>query len=237
MFHVRYREIIALIVIIISLTFFVSGCLSNADTRQTTYHDNVSELEQFVLSELGDYIAFQEPHIGTSYSVEENRTIDDEIDWQIVYLRQYYYDDERTTKVPPGEVIARFRELYNSFMTSHPDYYLSDYNVVIYFNIPLKQKNDMPPFRESGFLTTYDFESWNNKYTQLTGVSLDDDLWPYMYGRSGIETAAMTDNSYDQIIEVADNIPQLKKIIVHDQQMVDRVSDMRPNVNFVSAAE
>ena len=58
-----------------------------------------------------------------------------------------------------------------------------------------------------------------------------------MYGRSGIETAAMTDNSYDQIIEVADNIPQLKKIIVHDQQMVDRVSDMRPNVNFVSAAE
>ena len=166
-----------------------------------------------------------------------NRTIDDEIDWQIVYLRQYYYDDERTTKVPPGEVIARFRELYNSFMTSHPDYYLSDYNVVIYFNIPLKQKNDMPPFRESGFLTTYDFESWNNKYTQLTGVSLDDDLWPYMYGRSGIETAAMTDNSYDQIIEVADNIPQLKKIIVHDQQMVDRVSDMRPNVNFVSAAE
>ena len=237
MFYERCKKNKVVIMVFLSLAYLVSGCLSNADTRQTKYHDNVCELEQFVLSELGDYIAFQEPHIGTSYSIEENRTINDEIDWQIVYLRQYYYDDERTTEVPPGEVIARFRELYNSFMSNHPDYYLSDYNVVIYFNIPSEKKNEMPPFRESGFLTTYDFESWNNKYTQLTGVSLDDDLWPYMYGQSGIETAAMTDNSYDQIIEVTENMPHLKRIIVHDQQMVDEVSAMRPNVNFVSATE
>lgn len=58
-----------------------------------------------------------------------------------------------------------------------------------------------------------------------------------MYGQSDVETAAMTDNSYDQIIEVTDNMPQIKKIIVHDQQMVDAVSAMGPNVNFVSATE
>ena len=41
------------------------------------------------------------------------------------------------------------------------------------------------------------------------------------------------DNSMDQIIEVADNMPYLKYIAVKDQDTADEASRLRPDMKFV----
>ena len=47
----------------------------------------------------------------------------------------------------------------------------------------------------------------------------------------------MSDNSVEQIVEVSDRMPQLEKIIVSNQQMVDDLSIIRPNILYISALE
>ncbi|SCW26844.1 hypothetical protein SAMN02910456_00157 [Ruminococcaceae bacterium YRB3002] len=231
------KRVINLSFIILFLLTTTCGCFSFGNIGSLDYHENVEELERFILSELGDYIEFYSPSIGSAYSVREGRTVEDEIVWHVVFLREYYFSKEKTSVFSPGEVIACFRNMYNSFMDNHPDYYLSCYNVYIIFDVPAERNGDNPPLHMCGYLTSYDFESWYNKNDQLTGVSLADEYWPYMYGQTDIEIAAMTDNSFVQIIEVAKKMPYLKKIIVHDQQVVDKASEANPNIVFVPAIE
>ena len=114
-------------------------------------------------------------------------------------------------------------------MTDHPDYYLSDYYVIVNFNIPAKRSNYYPSVSWCGYVTNIDTL---NKENQLTGVSLSDEYWPYMYGNNGIEYAYMFDNTFEQIIAVVDNMPQIKKIVVANQTIADKASEMRPGVVF-----
>ena len=205
----RNTHILIIVLLIMSI---MTGCFMRENTRQTTYHDNVEELEQYILSELGDYIEFSEPSIGTTYSINEGY-IEDEIVWHIVFLREYIYDTSKIAECSPGEVIAQFRYLYNSFMKDHSDYYLNDYYVLLFFNIPSKDQYGTPPYRECGYLSNKNPDSLNNKDSALTIVSLEDDYWAYEYNQSDIEGAVMMENSMDQIVDVADNMPNIKKIV------------------------
>ena len=61
--------------------------------------------------------------------------------------------------------------------------------------------------------------------------------WNYFYKISDIRIVTMNkEYSMDQILEVADNMPFLKYIVVKDQQTADQATALRPNVKFVSVS-
>ncbi|MCR5060710.1 MAG: hypothetical protein K6A80_06730 [Saccharofermentans sp.] len=224
---------ISLIMIMVVL---LSGCHFGDNEPDIFYHDGVKELEEYILSDLGGYIVFSQPEYN-SFSSLKCENDDEVVVWHIEFTHQYIYNESEVSSYPPGQIIADFRDLYNSFMADHPYYDLSNYNVIVSVIIPAKQDDDYPPSTICGYLTTYDYESWNHKNNQLICVSLPDEYWMHFYDKSDIEIADMSENSFEQIVEVSDRMSQLNKIIVSNQQMADDLSVIRPNVLYVSAVE
>ena len=226
------RRFVLISIIVLLNVQILAGCMFDENRPQTRYHENVEDIEKFLLDELGEYLFFRKPSIGTAYSIDEHRTVNDSITWNVVFRREYIYNEDLVSEVHPGHVISYFFEMYNSYIKEHKDHYLSSYNVDIHFYIPAKNSDEHSD--ECGELTTYDFESWNNRNTQLTGVSLPDEYWPYMYDQSDVETAAMMENSDNCVIKVVTNMPQLEKIIIHDCQVEDSISEIRPDIEVIS---
>ena len=49
-------------IVLLAMLFNLVGCVRYVKIKkQTEYHEGVSEVEEYVLSELGDYIVFREP--------------------------------------------------------------------------------------------------------------------------------------------------------------------------------
>ncbi len=219
-------------ILVLFIVFHITGCVY--DEHQTKYHENVEDIEQYILNELGNYIYFSKPIIEASINAEERNK---RITWNVYFLREYIYDDTKISSYPPARVIARFRELYNSFISSHTDHFLCDYTLCIYINVPSKDRDGKPPSQEIAFLTSYDFMSWDNANTLLIGIALPNEYWSYMYDQTDVRIASMTDNSIEQIIEVIDNMTSIERIIVKDNDTAEEVETLRPSSVFISIAD
>ena len=233
------NRIVILVVLFTNILIF-GGCF---DGRQTRYHENVAEIEEYILDELGDYIRFSKPLVDEDLSVEEGLRVD-RITWNVEFLRDYYYDDDNEKRIEPGQVIARFIEKYNGFMNAHPDYYLSNDYVCVQFNIPTKTVNDyeVPPI-------VFSFYSWPfGDYSENRGILIGassgydeywpcDNCWPYLYDQCDLEYAGMTHDSIDQVMYVVNNMPNIKKVMVRDKYVAEADSILVPESVFVSATD
>ena len=85
--------------------------------KQTEYHESVSELEEYVLNEMGDYISFKEPSID-----EDNITIS----WGIYFVSDYYNDESQKQTYSPLDVMEDTRHLINDFLLDNPNYFINN---------------------------------------------------------------------------------------------------------------
>ena len=96
------KVLVSIYVTIVALSCVV-GCVCDENRPQTRYHKNVAEIEEYILSELGDFILFNEPEFSDSYSGSEG---DELIVWHVDFLRQYINDDEKMELHHIGSVIS-----------------------------------------------------------------------------------------------------------------------------------
>ena len=234
------KSIIVIISIILSVCIFF-GCYYPRE-RSQVYHENVEDIERYIVDELGDYIIIDgfDPDVYYEPSSRFNGKI---AEWYICFRRSYINDEAKTKTVTPISIIERVRFLYNQYVSSHEDYYLDGSVVEMRFNI---LDNNTPAYVPYAKTTNWDFENVQPSGRELNSVCLlrpDSNHnypfafgeWDYYYVHQDIEIAQMDeDSSMDQIIEVADNMPYLKYIAVKDQDTADEASRLRPDVKFVS---
>ena len=233
------RNIIAILLVTITI-FAFSGCFILRE-REQVYHDNVNELEKYIIDELGDYIIINgfDPDV---YYDPSSRYKGKLAEWNVSFRRQYIYDEAQIEQISPVSIVERVRELYNQYVDSHEDYYLDGYVVEIEFDI-LDKSN--PSYTRYAVISNWDIENYCASGRKLTTVCMHSPKyndaysfpfgdWDYYYKNGGIDVAQMDENStMDQIIEVADNMPNLKYIAVKNQAVADEASKLRPNVKFV----
>ena len=217
----RFR-IFTSIVCIIALLAGFSSCILNEDKPQSDYHENYEDLEKYILNELGEYIRFEKP-IVTSNETQINS--EKMLTWHVVFLSEY--SDNNKKNITPIEIVDRVRILYNDFVCNNADIYDSTIRTHLVFYLPSGQQ-----YMHFAILSNYDCKT--RKY--LNHIST---LAPYLdiadiYNKSDVEILDLCEGRYelDQIIEVADNMPQLRYIVVADKKTAEEASKLRPAVEF-----
>ena len=218
----------------------VTGCYIHREPVQE-YHEQVENIERYIVDRLGEFIIIEsfDPDVyrHSSANYKGNYAL-----WTIRFREDYIFDEVKTKEMPPVSIVEQVRVLFNQYTNENRDYNLNDYVVKFSFYLP-RYKN--PPFEEYAVISNWDFENWkpsgrelntvcmhNPKYNDAYSFPFGD--WDYYYKNGGIDVALMDENStMDQIIEVADNIPDLKYIAVKNQAVADEASKLRPNVKFV----
>lgn len=239
------KKCISYIVILSTLVYicFASGCywvwLYRGDRQE--YHENVEDLERYILDELGGYIHFygfdSDCYYPSSSKFSGRMAV-----LYIAFDRRYINNEYRTTLTSPISIIERIRILYNKYIHDHNNKYLEDCIVSIHIEAPRSSK---PPSYRFAEISNLDFETWQPSGKELTTVELYNSYygeplsfaygeWDYFYDCSDIVIACMNESTLDQIIEVADNMPFLKYIAVRDHYTVHKASELRPDVKFVS---
>ena len=219
----------------------VTGCYIHREPEQV-YHEKVEDLERYIIDKLGDYIIITNYNDvaswgpGAKYRGNKAR-------WIFLFKEQYIYDASLTSTVSPNYIIDQVRSLYSEYLDNNEDFYINNYVVEIEFDVPNKH---LPPSTEYAVISNWDFENWKPSGRELNTVCLYNlnkknesysfpfGDWDYYYKNGGIDVAKMDETStMDQIIEVADNMPDLKYIAVKNQAVADEASKLRPNVKFI----
>ena len=235
----RFRFVFVFIVIV-QIATVISGCAMSwtrpqSDSIQSQYHEDICDLEKYILSEFGEYILFDEVNVRTGNSRF--------VDVRIRFLRQYIYDTNKTNALSPIQVANKVREKYNEYIRENPDYHLSQSEVKLLFIVPNKDGPiEYEPFVE---FSNWSTEEGNHPYlTAVRTYKGHNGQYSYSFGDwnslscfSDIEIAIIDESSIDTILEVADNMPFLKYIVVKDQQTADQATALRPNVKFVSVSD
>ena len=219
---------VLIMAIVISIPF--SGCF--VIEEEQVYHEGVEELEHYIIDELGDYILFDEPTYEDSYIRGDNKQT---VIWYVVFVRQYIYGNE-VENYPPELVVERTRELYNCYLRDNPDYLLKDYVVEMRFLIPPSMETTNRPYTEFITCSNYDYVK-KSVDGELTSIEVLNGSWNLFFDRKDICSAKMTSCALDQIIEVADNMPHLKYILVKDQETAEKASNLRPDMKFYYVSE
>ena len=238
------RTLIVFISLVL-VVFGVTGCLTHREPKQE-YHKNVADLERYIADKLGDYIIItdysDDVEFGPGAKYRGNMAI-----WNVLFREQYINDASLTSTAPLNYIIDQVRALYCEYLDNNKDFYLNNYVVKIIFNVPRKHYAYSTKY---AVISNWDFENWKPGGTELNTVcmlnlnskngsySFPFGDWNYYYKNGGIDVAQMDETStMDQIIEVADNIPDLKYIAVKNQAVADEASKLRPNVKFVGLSE
>ena len=237
----RVLVILIIVVFIQSLSF---GC----DPRHKEipeYHEEIRELEEYVLDDLGNYIFFSSyERDAVQYPPEKNETGLAYI--TICFKKSYIYGYNCETERSPVQIVETVRRRYNQYVSEHENFVLSGYIVKILFSVPIDYNT---PYEEYAILSNEDYETAKITGDKLTTISLYEPRyigldytypfgqWDECYQITDLEIAELDNNAtIDRIIEVADNMPFLKYIVVKDQQTADQASALRPDVKFVSVS-
>ena len=236
------KSVTTIVILAMLFSMLICGCDFRHKER-IEYHEGVEDLERYILDELGDYIwvvNFEKdvPQVPPQ-QYEPGVAV-----MNIAFRTRYIYYKSETSRITPIQVIEQVRDLYNQYVSDCSNYNLSGYLVRIRFSVPIDYT---PPYEEYAILSNEDYETAKITGDKLTTISLYEPKymitdysypfgqWDELYHITDLEIAEL-DNyaTMDRIIEVADNMPFLKYIVVKDQQTADQASTLRPNVKFVS---
>lgn len=107
----------AAVLIILSL-FLLCSCVKNDGQKQ--YHENVEDIEKYVLETMDRYISFQE----TEYDEES-------VSWHI-YIRESYTSSNNQDK-SYDEICEQSVALIEEYLEEHPEHVLNSYDIYITF--------------------------------------------------------------------------------------------------------
>lgn len=222
----RFHRLLLMVTVCL---FLISGCAHHEKyNKQTDYHESMPELEQYVLAEMGDYIAFEDPHIE-----DESK----KITINIVLISEYTYNEDLLAEYPLLAVMEDTRVKMNEFLSDNPEYFPTDY----YINVTIA----VPP-DESTISTVryYELGSWRNfspnmMYSDLSVVEyygiVGADNIQYLNG-NGIQVVNLVDypsDRIDDVLLIIDNLPDVDEVYVNSY-VADDVISQRPDVNVIS---
>ena len=220
-----FKIIVVLIVLLRSIMLY--GCMRIEKVeKQTEYHESVSELEEYVLNEMGDYISFKEPSID-----EDNITIS----WGIYFVSDYYNDESQKQTYSPLDVMEDTRHLINDFLLDNPNYFINNYRVV--FSIAaIPEGNPYDCVEQYG--------KWENKlydnnphieeyvcnviYDKLIDRETVDTI--DCSGIKEIDLSLFTD--VEEVLYIIDQMPDLEVVVVYSD-LENEVSEQWPDLRVI----
>ena len=211
---------------ILMVMCFGCGIQPKRSDKQTEYHTETAELEQYVLARLGDYIWFDEP------LREENNT---RLTLYIYLTTDYTFDEMLLEEYPPFAVAEDTRDVINEFMESNPLYLGEDWSISCFFSYPADGSS-------LAGTVSYEIEYWNNVidgtcYNQLCTVEFQELVDPELIHVQGIRKVILnhyseSDESVSQILDIIRRLPDLEEVVVNSYN-ADRVREEYPNLRVV----
>lgn len=210
---------------IIFCVFVSSGCGTQfkKSGRQTEYHEETSELEQYVLSSLGDYIWFEKPLL----EEDSNR-----VTLYIYLTADYTYDEDQLEDHPPFLVEEETRSVMNAFLRDNPSYFGDDCYIACYFYYPADGSSLAGP-------VSYELGYWDNMFDgqycdQLCTVEFRDCMSPEYIQGEGVRKLVLnhytdSEDSITLILDVINRLPDLEEVVV-DSYNVDRIREECPDL-------
>ncbi len=209
--------------------FLISGCAHHEKyIKQTDYHESMPELEQYVLAEMGDYIAFEDPCIA-----DESKRIS----ISIVLISEYTYNEELLVEYPLLAVMEDTRVKMNEFLSDNPEYFPAGYYIDVTISVP-------PDESTISTVRYYELGSWRNfspnkVYSDLSVVEyygiVGAENIQYLNG-DGIQVVNLVDypsDRIDDVLLIIDNLPDVDEVYVNSY-VADDVISQRPDVNVIS---
>ena len=228
----RHRlTILVTYLVIFALLFSFAGCVRHVKIKkQTEYHEGVSEVEQFVLAELGDYIVFREPIINEEDAV---------IDWFVVFTTSYMSSESQLEEHPIIETMDRTRVLLNEYLGANPEYFINNYFLNVSFQVaPDKSPQSDVYFAKVGRVMNYSYQTPYEFGSVLNSVDyygeLDSENVSFISGDSISEVNLNYSNiqDADEVLTIIDQMPNIQYVYV-DEELVPELESERPDVTFI----
>ncbi|SEW32189.1 hypothetical protein SAMN05216413_2117 [Ruminococcaceae bacterium KH2T8] len=217
--------------VLFSFVYTLVGCVRYVKIKkQTEYHEGVSEVEEYVLSELGDYIVFREPKINEDYH---------RIDWFVVFTTSYMCNESQLEEHPIIETMERTRVLLNEYLADNPECIFCDYDFRVAFQIaPDKSPRSTIYYSTVGEIMNYSFITSDECGSILSSVDyygeLDSESVSFISGDSIYEIKLNFGNvqDADEVLTIIDQMPNLQYVFV-DESFVSELESERPDITFI----
>lgn len=212
--------------IILALLLTMTACtIPQTINRQTEYHEETKEIEQYILDSLGEYITFNQPSIDQ----EHNR-----ITMHAVFVSEYVNDENKTGDYPLVYVMDQTRNMVNSFLESNQDYF--DYKYInLSFSIAPEQYDGPQGFITVGYLHS-SYLGGDTNY--LCDVNYFQYLNPETITQidcNGIKQVELLyEPDVERIVSIICNMPDLEYVTVNSTyNIINTLSELRPDITFV----
>lgn len=228
----RHRlTILVTYLVIFALLFSFAGCVRHVKIKkQTEYYEGVSEVEQFVLAELGDYIVFEEPILHEDW----NR-----IEWFAVFTTSYMFNESQLEEHPIIETMERTRVLLNEYLAANPECFLDDYDLRVAFQIaPDRSPQSTVHYVTVGEFRNYSHQTYDEFGSVLNAVDyygeLDSENVSFISGDSISEVNLNYSNiqDADEVLTIIDQMPDIQFVYVNEE-LVPELEAERPDVTFI----
>ena len=213
------------ICLMLTAVLLLSGCAQHKKYhKQTKYHEEIQELEEYVLEQLGDYICFDI----CREDEKQNR-----VDISICLIYEFTYDEQKVEEYPIMKLMEDTRLLINDFLSGYPSYFGEGTIVDVVFIYPsdgspmaggidltLGEWMNMPDKQDGYLLCAVNYYEYLNEELlngkQIRKIYLDK------YGEDGL----------DRIINIIEKLPELEEVVVRSS-LADEVSSRYPDLTVI----
>ncbi len=210
--------------------FSIVACSSDYyNVKQTDYHDEVAYIEKLVLEEYGDYVKFSALEIDNSDSSP--------VIWELIFLRSYIWDDQKTSELSPYQVAEDIREIINSNLDQWNS--LSENRVKIELIRPKQHRHSTAEANDCiGSICNYSLLS-SEKYAGFLCVDYQDydHLSDYIGDKADVSEITMADCDVQTVLDVVDTLPDIEIVYVNvfdsDPEVTDQLTELRPEIRFI----
>lgn len=220
----RIASFVCCVFCAIALVFlsFLEGCTREKITyRQTEYHEETAELEEYILGVMGDYICFDEPSIDESSGTT---TI-----W-ILFLTDYINDENLMNEQSPISVMEETRLLLNDFVEENPSYFDNNKVFVSFAYQEYIDHGDGYGIISNYFLNTNDIED-SFCFADYEERLIVDDISGMVF--DGVRETVLDDfENSDAVLDIIEHMPDIEKVYV-DDDLIDELSEVRPDIEFL----
>ena len=207
----------------------ICSCVPNRYTtieRQTEYHERVSDIEQYVLAEMGYYIAFDEP-------VFENNNAY----LYIFFVTDYTMDEEECNRYPLIKAADDTRLLLNQYLSSNPDCFLLDYTLRVNINIAPDHSRESSSINRTVASFSNALYDQTDRADILCSVSYTEFLNSgnvALIDGTGIRQIDLSwrINDSGEVLSIIDQLPEVETVLVKED-LVDELSGERDNISFI----